>query len=134
MLFVDGDTKYIEAPRSQHIVTVPINDFQLGQYLVRVVVEDAAGNPLDAAEERFTVDWKGLAEHIEDIDDAISQLIYVAKPREIRHIRAGKSDGDRLARFREFWRKLDPSPGTRRNERMEEYYYRIAHANERYGT
>ena len=134
MLYVDGDMTHVESSRSQHIVTIPIANFQLGQYVVRVVVEDAAGNRLDEAEERFTVDWKGLAEHIEDIDAAISQLVYIAKPKEMRHIREGRSVGEQLSRFLDFWKRRDPTPATRRNERMEEYYYRVAHANERFGT
>ncbi len=133
-VYVDGDTNYIDAPRSQHIVTIPITDLQLGQYLVRVTVEDSEGNVLDVSDETFTIDWKGLAEHIRDINDAISQLIYIAQPKEIRHLKAGETDAERLSRFIDFWRRRDPTPGTRRNERMEEYYYRISHANERYGT
>ncbi|MDX1430318.1 MAG: GWxTD domain-containing protein, partial [Rhodothermales bacterium] len=133
-LYEDDETTRIDASRSQHIVTIPISDFQLGQYLVRVSVEDGVGNTLDVAEESFTVDWKGLAEHIKNIDDAISQLIYIAQPREIRHLKDGATGAERLSRFVDFWRKRDPTPGTRRNERMEEYYYRVSHANERYGT
>ncbi len=133
-VYLDGDTNYIDAPRSQHVVTIPVTELQLGQYLVRVTIEDSDGNVMDVTEETFTIDWKGLAEHIRDIDDAISQLIYIAQPKEIRHLKAGETDAERLSRFVDFWRRRDPTPGTRRNERMEEYYYRISHANERYGT
>ncbi len=134
VLFTDRDTKFLESIRSQHIVTIPISDFRLGQYVVRVTVEDEAGNKLDAVEGQFTVDWMGLSDHIEDLDEAISQLLYIAKRNEIRHIREPKSKSEKLARFREFWQRRDPTPGTRRNERMEEYYYRVSHANQRFAS
>jgi GWxTD domain-containing protein len=57
----------------------------------------------------------------------------VARDREIDAIRAATTEAERIRLFREFWDRRDPSPGTRRNERMEEYYYRVAFANERYG-
>ncbi len=133
-LFSNRDTKFLEATRTQHVVTIPIADLRLGQYLVRVTVEDEAGTRLDAAETAFTVDWMGLSDHIEDLDEAIAQLLYIADRKEIRHLRESKSQAEKLARFREFWQRRDPTPGTRRNERMEEYYYRVSHANKRFAS
>ena len=42
--------------------------------------------------------------------------------------------GPLAERFRAFWDKRDPTPGTNRNERMEEYYFRVSAANEQYGS
>jgi GWxTD domain-containing protein len=134
VVFVDAETKFLEARRSQHIVTVPTNELRLGGYVVRVSIEDEDGNVFDVAEKSFTVDWMGLADHIMDVDEAIAQLQYIAKRKEIRRILEPESKSERLARFQDFWRKRDPSPGTRRNERMEEYYHRVSHANRRYGS
>jgi GWxTD domain-containing protein len=134
MTFTDSEAKFLESRRSQHIVTIPMDDVRLGRYLVRMSVQDDQGNVLDMSEKEFRVDWMGLAEHISDIDEAIAQLQYIAKRREIRYIREPESKSERLTRFLDFWRKRDPSPGTRRNERMEEYYYRVSHANRRYGS
>lgn len=132
--FTDTESKFLESRRSQHVVSIPMDDVRLGRYLVRVSLRDEEGTVLNSSEKEFSVDWMGLAEHISDIDEAIAQLQYIAKRKEIRHIREPESKSQRLSRFLEFWRKRDPSPGTRRNERMEEYYYRVSHANRRYGS
>ncbi|MDZ7822184.1 MAG: GWxTD domain-containing protein [Candidatus Marinimicrobia bacterium] len=34
--------------------------------------------------------------------------------------------------FTETWENLDPTPGTERNELMNEYYYRVQTANQRF--
>lgn len=134
MVFEEAETKFLETRRSQHVVSFPMDEMRLGRYLVRVSVKDEEDNVLDLSERAFSVDWMGLADHISDIDEAIAQLQYIAKRKEIRYIREPESQSERLTRFLEFWRKRDPSPGTRRNERMEEYYFRVSHANRRYGS
>jgi GWxTD domain-containing protein len=56
----------------------------------------------------------------------------VARDRDLRAMRDAATPEARLRLFQAFWSERDPSPGTPRNERMEEYYYRVAYANERY--
>ena len=75
----------------------------------------------------------GLDAQIADLDEAISQLRYVAKDREVSALRNAPSYEEKVRLFREFWTRRDPTPSTPRNEQMEEYYYRVAYANERYG-
>src|SRR5690606_7167828 len=77
--------------------------------------------------------WMGLHDQIADLESAISQLRYIAKDREIRAIREAPTPEERFLLFQSFWDKRDPTPGTRRNERMEEYYFRVAYANRNYG-
>jgi GWxTD domain-containing protein len=134
VVFSEEESTTLRTRRSQHVATLPMSELRLGRYLVRATVQDERGTVLDVSEKVFSVDWTGLSEYILDIDDAIAQLQYIAKGSELRHIREPESRSERLSRFHEFWRKRDPSPGTRRNERMEEYYYRVFHANQRFGT
>ncbi len=134
LVFAEEEEKNLGAKRTQHVVTLPMNELRLGRYIVRLAVNDGDGTVLDASEKVFSVDWTGLASYILDIDEAIAQLRYIAKRNEIRHISEPESRSVRLSRFHDFWQKRDPSPGTRRNERMEEYYYRVYHANQRYGS
>jgi len=111
-----------------------MDNFKVGEYIVRVKVEDEDGRILDSVEKAMTSEWTGLAEHIRDLAEAIAQLEYIAKTRELSHIRDGRTEAERLDRFKEFWRKRDPTPSTAHNERMEEYYYRISFANRQYGN
>jgi len=120
--------------RTQIIAEIPLSNLAAGDYMLRVNVEDASGNLLDQAKKVVTVQWTGLADHIQDLDEAIAQLQYIAKDKEVKYIREASSDSERMSRFREFWKKRDPTPSTERNENMEEYYYRIAFANRKYGA
>lgn len=80
----------------------------------------------------FTYRWSDLPININDIDRAISQLIYIANSDELENIKDGKTPEERLKRFIKFWTERDPSPKTTKNEVMVEYYNRIKIANERY--
>ena len=125
---------FLARSRSQYIVTVPMDDFKVGTYQMVVSVSELDGEVLARTERRFVVEWTGLTEHIEgNIDEAIAQMEYVAKKREMSFIQDAQNDVERFQRFRSFWDRHDPTPGTLRNERMEEYYYRIASANRNYG-
>jgi len=125
---------FLGRSKSQYIVTVPMDDFKVGRYQMVVSVSELGGDVLATAERRFSVEWSGLTRHIEeDIDEAIAQMEYVAKKRELSFIQEAPNDVERYQRFRSFWDKRDPTPGTLRNERMEEYYFRIASANRNYG-
>ncbi|MDA1333293.1 MAG: GWxTD domain-containing protein, partial [Bacteroidetes bacterium] len=125
----------VNTVKNQFIVTVPIEDFRVGAYSIELAVSDPlTGEVLDRTERQFVVEWNGLANHIEDIDDAIAQMEYIAEPRDLNFIKDAPNQVERIKRFENFWEKRDPTPGTRRNERMEAYYYRINAANRNYGA
>lgn len=71
----------------------------------------------------------GFNEGIEDIDKAISQLRYVARQKDLDFIKEASNDEEKRNRFHAFWVELDPTPGTLTNEAMEQYYERVAYAN-----
>lgn len=132
--YVRPENTALRRGRQAVVSEIPLSGIAAGQYLLRVSVEDESGNVLDRAQKVITAQWTGLAEHIQNLDDAVAQLQYIAKDREVRYIRDGATPAERMARFREFWKKRDPTPNTERNENMEEYYYRVSFANERYGS
>ncbi len=124
----------LQKGRNPVVVTVPLEGYEVGEYVLRVALRDAEGREIDAAERAISLVDREEAQHQgRDIDEAIAQLAYVAKPRELRHIREGTTKQERLERFLAFWEKRDPTPATPTvNERMEEYYHRIDFANRHY--
>lgn len=124
----------LQRGRNQFVIEIPTENLRVGEYVARLRVQDEAGNVLDVAEKPIRVQWSGLAEHVRDLNEAIAQLGYIAKSKDLKYIREGATPEERKARFLEFWKRRDPTPGTERNERMEEYYYRIAYANRQYGN
>jgi GWxTD domain-containing protein len=104
----------------------------------RVTVDVAPLHPRDGrllhagATCRLAVSTGAIPRTIKDVDKAIVQLRYVAKDSEIEFMQAGTTTEERQARFLEYWKKRDPDPSTPENELMEEYYARVAYANEHF--
>ncbi len=134
VLFSDEETMDLAAGRHQIVSRVPLTELDMGDYVVRVTAEEPDGQLLAVSERTFSARWTGLATHLSNLDQAIEQLVYCAKIRDINSIRNAPSREERLRLFQDFWRKRDPTPGTGRNERMEEYYYRIDYANRKFGS
>ncbi len=135
LVYTKEEVATLRNSKNQYIVTVPMEDFRVGTYSMRVTLVDPEnGEEVDSSERQFVVQWNGLSDHIQDIDDAIAQMEYIAEKRDLNFIQDAPNQVERVQRFRNFWDKRDPTPGTRRNERMEEYYYRIAAANQNYGA
>lgn len=120
--------------RNPATLAIPMQDFKVGDFTVRVKLSDEKGTAIDSVDKMISVRWMGLDEQIRDVDEAVEQLAYIAKGKELDWIKSADSDSERARRFLSFWKKRDPTPVTERNERMEEYYYRIAHANREYGN
>jgi GWxTD domain-containing protein len=110
-----------------------LDGLDVGEYEVTVRVEHLDGTVVAEREKPFVVRWSGLPPGLQDLDTAIAQLRYIAKERDLRAMQEARTYDERLRLFREFWDRRDPTPSSRRNERMEEYYYRISHANRHYG-
>ena len=134
IVYSDSETRTIASRRNQHIVNLPTPDLQVGNYAAVVKVESLDGEILDMSQKRFSIQWNGLLAHINNLDEAIQQMAYIAKKRDIRHILEPESEAARFSRFKEYWDKRDPTPGTTRNEHMEEYYYRVSFANQKYSS
>ena len=129
------DMVRVNTTRNQFIVTVPMQDLKVGAYSVALTVSDSVtGEVFDSAEQSFMVEWNGLASHIQNLEDAIAQMEYIAEARDLNFIQEAPDEVERIKRFENFWDKRDPTPGTLRNERMEAYYYRINAANRNYGV
>jgi GWxTD domain-containing protein len=64
-----------------------------------------------------------------DLNKAVRQLKWVATNDEIEYIENAATQEEKQQRFDDFWKKIDPSPNTERNEAFEEYYTRIEYAN-----
>lgn len=69
---------------------------------------------------------------LSDLAKAIRQLIYAADQADIDMINSGTTEADKLAQFDEFWKRLDPTPSTVRNEAFDDFYDRIEQANRRF--
>lgn len=104
--------------------TIPLTDMHYSNYRLFLFAEDAKGNTVKT-KANFRVRIRGVNFDVENMDDAVKQLVYLASERQIKEILEG-SEVDKTEKFKAFWEAVDPSPGTLENELMEEYYRRIA--------
>ncbi|MDT0632317.1 GWxTD domain-containing protein [Rubrivirga litoralis] len=122
----------VGAGRTEAAVEIDADSLDVGDYTLTLRLETLRGDLLAETAKPFAVRWTGLEGQIADVDRAIDQLRHVAGSDVIAAIRRAATPAERYKRFLAFWDRRDPSPGTLRNERMEEYYGRVASANRRY--
>jgi GWxTD domain-containing protein len=87
---------------------------------------------LAQTERTFTMRWMSAPVDVADIDAAIDQMQYIIDKDELEAMKALPATTKRDA-WVGFWKRKDPTPGTERNELMEEYYSRVAYANRQFG-
>src|SRR5438046_10144185 len=61
-------------------------------------------------------------------------VTYIITDEERKAFKKLATDDERERFIEEFWRRRDPDPDTEENEFKEEYYERIAYANEHYSS
>lgn len=84
---------------------------------------------LSVSERTFEITPSITNQVLANLDKSIRQLKYVAYQSDIDYINQAPNQEEKLRRFIEFWKKLDPTPSTEYNEAFEEYYERIYYAN-----
>jgi len=128
----------VSPPTNDVILRIPNQSLPLGDYslLVRVFIPDSAavsnGEALGSTSRYFAVRWEGLPKVVKDLDLAINQVRYIAREGELSELENAQTAEEKQAAFLEFWKRRDPNPNTPRNERMEEYYRRVAYANKQF--
>lgn len=63
-----------------------------------------------------------------------NDVAYIITPEEKKAFDALKTDEERENFIENFWRRRDPNPDTEENEYRDEYYERIAYANEHFAS
>ena len=86
--------------------------------------EDPSSKPLNVKKEVNDVykKWKN------------NDVAYIITPEEKKAFDALKTDEERENFIENFWRRRDPNPDTEENEYRDEYYERIAYANEHFAS
>jgi GWxTD domain-containing protein len=129
--------QYTGKPVTQHYLHVKMPEKnKTGSFTLRVVAlvpspqQSFAESDFQAIAERSIKYIPVLNTVIkQDLNTAIKQLRYVATQSQVDDIESAATLEDKQQRFEDFWKALDPTPNTERNEAEEEYYARIEYAN-----
>jgi len=111
-----------------HSVLLPIADLKSGHYTLTVRVFDQANGDYAETTGLFIMQWDVLSFKDKKFEEILEQMSSVAGEDELKRL-AQLPEADRQRGLFDFWQRRDPTPGTPRNEAMEEYYHRINYAN-----
>ncbi|MFQ5601650.1 MAG: GWxTD domain-containing protein [bacterium] len=114
---------------TKNFMEIASDNLPHGKYLTKIKVTNH--DQVSEVERAFTWHWEALPESMNDLDEAIESLIYIATEKEISKLKK-KTQAEKHAAFIEFWKKYDPTPGTTENELRQEYYKRIKYAKDNF--
>lgn len=111
-------------------IVIPADSLVSGNYELRAELADSSGRILATAAAAVIIDNPHrLTER--DYQERIDQLRYIARSRELDSLRRSP-DSLRDSLWQQFWNQRDPTPGTDRNEAMDEYFEKISQANQQF--
>ena len=127
----------IAGKSEQHYLKINIPDnIVQGVYILKVIALKPSSDPNYSMSDYIAVADRSIkytkmisGNFVQDIEKAIKQLKYVATSSELDYIESGATLLEKQQRFEDFWKKLDPSPNTERNEAFDEYFSRIDVSN-----
>lgn len=140
---VRTDTQYVRLRSGENSLLPKIScaDLGVGEFTLTVRAVPAGGAPatdslearsLAETERNFSVKWLAAPIEVTDVDAAIDQMQYIVEKEVIDELKE-LPPTEKRDRWAAYWKKKDPTPGTDRNELMEEYYSRVAYANKHFG-
>jgi GWxTD domain-containing protein len=108
--------------------------FTLGEYTIQVNLHSDTGSVALGTIKKFTSSYKGIPSTVTNLGEAIDQMIYIASSGVVDSLESEPDYNVRLEKFVSYWKRHDPTPGTEKNEVMEEYYARVAYANSHFNS
>ncbi|TYP95155.1 GWxTD domain-containing protein [Fodinibius salinus] len=94
---------------------------------------DTQSSTKPVAQTVFQTVWPDIPNSLLSLDVAVDMLRFIADDKTINRLSSGTKK-EREQKFRDYWKKRDPSPKTEFNELMTEYYNRIDYAFEKYSS
>lgn len=125
------------APRGEQprvgSLTVPLNTTRLPLRRYRMTATFAGASGPVTVRREFRMVWPDMPRSMRNVEDALEALRYVAPAATIDSLLDGTLE-TRWANLEAFWKPRDRSPETALNEVAAEYYRRVDHARESFGT
>jgi GWxTD domain-containing protein len=117
---------------NQVIIPVPVNSLTYDKFTVEIIASTQASST--SISSRLNNTSKYFPSGLNNIDELIDELQYIATGKEMDYMREGKTVTEKQKRFLDFWKSKNPSPLSQRNQVMDEYYKRLLYANKHYST
>jgi GWxTD domain-containing protein len=85
------------------------------------------GSISDTLNKKFRIRWFDMPALLRNPEAVLTVMEYVMSDSEYADYKNSDSD-DRMKKFKEFWKRRDPTPGTAYNEALAEYFRRVDYA------
>ena len=108
-----------------------VNDLPPGEYRFIVQVNTQSGRIQLEAQKNFHVFQDPLDLRFRSYQAILEELQLITSREEMSRLKA-VAEGERQQVLNDFWKEMDPTPGTIRNERMTEFYLRVAYVRRVY--
>lgn len=128
----EGNFSYVLSPGvNQRIDKLPPADYSTGIY--RLEFSSNAYSTIFTQKD-FVYKWSDIPMNVKDLNNAINQMVYIATDDQMDSLKKASSQAEKEKRFMQFWKNIDPSPKTAKNEVMNEYYNRIKISTDKFST
>jgi GWxTD domain-containing protein len=107
------------------MLEAPIDTLDVGDYLLVLAYQSGASSVTDTV--AFKLRWIDMPISLLRADYAIKALYPIATEETIDRLLSGSSER-KFAALKTFWQSQDPTPTTKYNEKMAEYYRRVDYA------
>lgn len=125
-------SRQIDSGRTQVFYNIKDVDLGLGNYILAADVKDDKNDLIISTIKNFVSRWMGVPSSIKDLAKAIAQMVYIATSSELDEINDAKSKEEKIQKYLAYWKKKDPDPQSEDNPVFDEYYRRVAFANENF--
>ncbi len=103
-----------------------------GKYELSIQIKSPGSKLSISAAADFVIEWSVFAIVKNDYKTAVDQLRYIASNEQRKELLKAPEE-QHLELWQDFWKSLDPSPGTPENELRDEYYGRIRYTDLNFG-
>jgi len=124
-----SDTQRVVSRSQQWVQTVAldISELPTGSYWLRTEIWQEEGKSRILRERQFSVSWYDASRRKSDVDMLDETGLFLDNEQLKTFKRMNTGERERF--LEEFWKRLDPTPGTATNEVKLEFDRRIAYAN-----
>jgi GWxTD domain-containing protein len=119
-----------DTTRSVAVLSLNGEKLAQGHYMLRLKLDAGDTTTLMS---NFALTWIDMPQSLRDLDFATTAMKYITTDEEYDNLTNGRRT-KRIEAFDEFWKKLDPTPGTAYNERLAEYFRRVDYAYQNFRT
>ncbi len=132
MSYRDSMTIQFSSPVKKEVRSISIDSMAPGEYELEIELRDKRHKKYAKLKRKFYVEYSPHSFLEYDYKIVLRMLSLIADNSEIKKMKKAETLTEKIAAFKEFWLKRDPTISTVENEHKREFYRRISYANKNF--